>query len=97
MVKRVGSIATIESLNQVHYAVVIVIKIIEIVDSVVVVILGLGLFKVKTVPRVEGECCGVRNPAVYGCGVMVHWVSERCLTVVKGSGRLRLVLTCDRA
>ena len=52
MVERVGPIATVESLNQVDYAVVVIIKIIEVVDSVVVVILGLGLFKEEAVPGV---------------------------------------------
>ena len=56
MVERVGSIAAVESLNQVGDAVVVVIQIVEVVDAVVVVVFGVGLLKEEAVSWVEGKC-----------------------------------------
>ena len=52
MVVGIGSIATVEALNQVADAVVVIIEIIEIIDAIIVVILSVGLFKEEAITRV---------------------------------------------
>ena len=52
VVEGIGSIATVEALDQIADAVIVIIEVIEITDTIIVVILGVGLLEEEAITRV---------------------------------------------
>ena len=55
MVKWIGSVASVEALDEIADSIIIVIEIIEIIDSIIVVVFGIGFLKVESVAWVGQE------------------------------------------
>ena len=55
MVEWIGSVASVEALDEIADSIIIVIEIIEIIDSIIVVVFGIGFLKVESVAWVGQE------------------------------------------
>ena len=64
MVEGIGAVASVEALYKIYNSVVVVIEIVQIVDSVVVVVLGLSLLKEEAVSGIKIEGCWIGYLAI---------------------------------
>lgn len=64
MVEWIGSIASVEALDEIADSIIVVIEVIEVIDSIIVVVFGIGLLKVESVSWVGQENGGVGDLAL---------------------------------
>ena len=95
MVKGICAEATIESLDKIVDSIIIIIKIIQIINTIVIVIVCVRFFEKESVHRVECQGGWIGYLSVECCGVVVEWVLICCGLELAHHGWEILIPTLD--